>query len=541
MGDSITEATTAQEKQALISTKLKKLMVDNNFTLGQFSESFKYFVSTANSANMTLDDTYALLATLNSSGVMGSRAGTQLRSGITSMLGNLPEVAKQLGIIIDLTKESPMEAFSLVLEKVKEILESGEQVKFTEVLDKVFGGSVRAGEGLKALVTMMDTYKNNLRTVKTTDVFKEVTDSANQYKDVIEQLSTKLDRLNQTKSIIGRSFLKGFLAGSGADVKLNDLLDKILNFNEAEAEKFGEKVGKGFTKGLITGLLTLVSVKVGADFFAKFFAGAKGGKLFESGLKAMFTGSPTLIKEVGRNMGARFVSVFGSTIASIGGPALAVAGAYVGYKLSDAIINAVEANLPAFVQVLEKYKQEIATLVQVASVLSSLANPVSAIMGISQFKAASNFKKKVKADDIYSSSSAQFSGRNDEATQEFLNRVSANERDSQIIEARRKNDLIKKILPASVPALNLYKEVDKQVKAEVDAKNQAAGLKYEWEQIAAKIKKSNESLKEYEDSINNVFSDTGKRNAGVVKAQDELNSSIKEQVALYNAVIESNK
>jgi len=115
LGDTIDKSIPVNKRMESIGAKLYKLWRINAFEIDEFTGALERFIPTANTANFSLDQTVALLATLHSAGLKGTRAGRLLRSSIDKLVANLDKLAVTLKIGVDPMMENTFEVFMRVL------------------------------------------------------------------------------------------------------------------------------------------------------------------------------------------------------------------------------------------------------------------------------------------------------------------------------------------------------------------------------------------------------------------------------------------
>jgi hypothetical protein len=89
LGDTIDSSLSPMEKQESLAGKIYHLWKTNAFEATEYAGSLNNFISTANIANFTTDQTIALLASLGTAGVQGARGGTLLKTAIQKLVDNL--------------------------------------------------------------------------------------------------------------------------------------------------------------------------------------------------------------------------------------------------------------------------------------------------------------------------------------------------------------------------------------------------------------------------------------------------------------------
>ena len=191
LGDTIDKNIPITEQYEVQMAKLYKLWQINAFEADQLTESFRQFLPVANTMKLTIDETSALLATLNSAALQGSRGGRLLRTSFSKLLDNTDKLASSLGLYVNPQLENSFTLFMKVLKVVKdlaaqEILPLAAQ----QLLSGVFGG-VRGGQPVRALVSLYDELQVNLELT---------TKSYNKQKDAIAEYNKRVDDVKNSVS-----------------------------------------------------------------------------------------------------------------------------------------------------------------------------------------------------------------------------------------------------------------------------------------------------------------------------------------------------
>jgi TP901 family phage tail tape measure protein len=242
LGDTIDSSLSPMEKQESLAGKILHLWKTNAFESNEFASSLNNFISTANIANFTADQTVATLAALGTAGVQSSRGGTLLKTAIQKLVENLDVLAPKLGLAVNPELENTFSLFMRVLEAINQLSQTkGIPVEALKSIQEIFGG-VRGGQVISALNALLPELKINLEDLGK-DPQKFIKGLNDRMAEVVNTVSGQLDIFRQLKAQLGEAFVKGI---TGAD----DFKNALLKINQA-------------MEGMI-----LVSQKVGGGFFA---------------------------------------------------------------------------------------------------------------------------------------------------------------------------------------------------------------------------------------------------------------------------------
>jgi TP901 family phage tail tape measure protein len=210
LGDSIDSTLSPMQKQESLAGKIYHLWKTNAFEANEFASSLNNFVSTANIANFTADQTVATLAALGTAGVQGSRGGTLLKTSIQKLVENLDELAPALGLGVNPELEKTFDLFMRVLSRVNELSKTkGIPKEAIDSINKIFGG-VRGGQVISALNALLPELKQNLIDVAK-DPMKFIGILDKGLKDVSDTASDQMKIFNNLKLQFGEAFVKGAL------------------------------------------------------------------------------------------------------------------------------------------------------------------------------------------------------------------------------------------------------------------------------------------------------------------------------------------
>lgn len=226
LGDTIDATIPQHQRLESIGMKIYGLWRDNAFEVNELMGALQNFIPTANTANFTLDQTIALLASLHTAGMKGTRAGRLLRTSMNKLVQNLDELGTSLGVYVNPEMDNTFDVFMRVLGALKKVyIETGNLGEASQILRKVFGG-VRTQEAVKALITVFDSLQKNLEVTG-----GDITELADIWRKRMEEIEDSVSRQLQIQSELrkelGMAFWKGILAGEDfADTlkKLNTVL-----------------------------------------------------------------------------------------------------------------------------------------------------------------------------------------------------------------------------------------------------------------------------------------------------------------------------
>jgi TP901 family phage tail tape measure protein len=223
LGNTMDETLTPMQRQEQFAGKIFKLWQSNAFESNEYAQSLQNFISTANVANFTVDQTITLLASLGSAGVQGARGGTLLRTSIFKLVENLDVLARSLGLAVNPEMETTFDLFVRVLDTINALSRTrGIPSDALASIEKIFGG-VRGAQAVTALNALLPELKKNLVDMaKDPQVYiKGLNERVGEVKN---SLSGQLDILKNNKKLIGEAFVQGVLGGKD----FNDSL-KVLN------------------------------------------------------------------------------------------------------------------------------------------------------------------------------------------------------------------------------------------------------------------------------------------------------------------------
>jgi len=237
LGDSIDQSIPPQERIRVIGAQILELYRDNAFTLNEFNESLLKFLPTANAFNFSIDESVALLATLNTAGLKAGRAGRLLRTSINKLVSNLGELAGELGVVVNPELESTFDVLLKVLKAVKDLQEAGGELPIEAFEQLGLFGGVRAREAGLALVTIYDTLIDNFDRInlQQRDYNELLAKENEEFLRVQQSLGVQTQRFDRLRTLAGQAFVRGIVGGKDFEETLgrvNAILENSLDFFE---------------------------------------------------------------------------------------------------------------------------------------------------------------------------------------------------------------------------------------------------------------------------------------------------------------------
>lgn len=228
-----------------------QLWQTNAFEVNEFSNNLEKFAGTARIANLSIEDTLTLLATLSTGG-LSNRAGRLLRTTVLKSLSDIENITNTLNLDFD-PNTQPTIVFIQELVKSLGNLRSAEgaPVELAETLAELF--SIRSTEPLAALTALQDTLNENL--ALTPDVEK--------FDSTLERLlgttGSLAEQFTNVTRALGRVFVRGLVGGDDFEDSLQTIVNFLRN-SVTEVEDFGI---------VLSGLGTIISeVASRAEIFA---------------------------------------------------------------------------------------------------------------------------------------------------------------------------------------------------------------------------------------------------------------------------------
>jgi len=228
-GDSETQQKQIAEALALTD----QLWQNNAFEIKEFSNNLRNFSAVARVANISVNETIALLATLSTGG-LANRAGRLLRTTVLKALRNIDEVSQKLKLSFNPATEG---TFDFVLKLVDALDSLNKSRKIPTDMADILGDlfSVRSTEVVASLTALRRTLETNAKVVP--DVIK----LDETFTKVTETTGVLVDRFHNANREIGKALVTGLVGGESFDDSLKDIVETL-----EEMRKKAEDVGSAF-------------------------------------------------------------------------------------------------------------------------------------------------------------------------------------------------------------------------------------------------------------------------------------------------------
>lgn len=202
-----------------------ELWKTNAFRVNEFTNNLNKFAGTARVANLSIEETITLLATLSTGG-LGERAGRLLRTTILRALADFDKVNRVLRLRINPEVDTTLD-FILKLVQALKGLSSPDAVptELAGVLGDLF--SVRSTEILAALTALEKTLKENIAVTADVEKFNS------EFEDLTQQTFLLQERFTNLNKEIGKAFVTGLVGGED----FNDTLQRIISFQDQILER----------------------------------------------------------------------------------------------------------------------------------------------------------------------------------------------------------------------------------------------------------------------------------------------------------------
>ena len=241
------DVSSAEKQQLLIAESLSltdQLWQTNAFDVDEFSANLKKFAGTAKIANLSLEDTLKLLATLSTGG-LGQRAGQLLRTTVLKSISKFSEINRALDLNLDPNNSSTIEFISAMIGSLKKLGVTGDQVP-VELAEKLRGlFNIRSVEPIAALVSLEKTLKQNFALIPDIEKFDKT------FEKVLTTTGSLAEQLDTTSRSLGRVFVQGIVGGENFRESLQIIVD-FLRESKGTVEDFGQSinlVGRAMVNG----------------------------------------------------------------------------------------------------------------------------------------------------------------------------------------------------------------------------------------------------------------------------------------------------
>lgn len=231
LGDSMDATLSPQEKMNKIGAQLYGLWKTNAFEIDEMMGALERFLPTANVFNFTMSESIGLLASLQTAGLRGTRAGRLLRTSISKLINNLSQVADVLGVYTNPRLESTFDILMKVLDKVNDMRKSGADMAQVYSATNIFGG-VRSRQAGLALVALHKTLKENIDLVKKGDMPALLKKWEESFDEIKGGIDVQLNRFTELKKQGNETFLKLIFGGEKfADTvkNINTLMQSMID------------------------------------------------------------------------------------------------------------------------------------------------------------------------------------------------------------------------------------------------------------------------------------------------------------------------
>ncbi len=218
LGDTLGDYLPEQEMMNFFAAKQVVLWRYNLMEANEFAQALERFLPTAKTLNLTLDQTIALLATLHSAGIRSSRAGRLLRTTFLKMIQNLPQVGKELGLIVREGADT-FDTLMLILERINKVWkETGGRLSpnLNRLFRQIFGG-IRSQEVARALTVMYDVLKRNIDLINAEGIptQEKISRIMEEFRKQLEKVTDSYHKLidinKQLRKRIGTELVEAFL------------------------------------------------------------------------------------------------------------------------------------------------------------------------------------------------------------------------------------------------------------------------------------------------------------------------------------------
>ncbi len=204
-----------------------KLWQTNAFEVSEFSSNLTKFAGTAKIANLSIEDTLALLATLSTAG-LDNRAGRLLRSTLLRALADIPKIVKGLDLDFDPDNQSTIVFIEKLIGKLKELRVTGNvPAELASTLGELF--TIRGTEVLAGLVALEKTLKTNLALKPDLEDFEKT------FEGQLIQVNRLVERHKNLNKEMGKAFVTGILGAGNYQKALQGLVsvqEKLIDDTE---------------------------------------------------------------------------------------------------------------------------------------------------------------------------------------------------------------------------------------------------------------------------------------------------------------------
>lgn len=235
MGDRITEVQGAQNKFNLIMSTIASLMPTNTFSIKEFGDALHNFLGTAKAANLTLDQTFVLVATSATAMQRGARGGTQLASAFSQLADKMGMVRDFLQT--DLKGKSQFEIFFDVIKKSADVLKQSEGLEFPPAIQDIFG--LKGGKVVKADIASFEHLVSEWERLSKLSPNERFAQFVERFGNAQDKIRLQLDIMRELRTQLSQTFIT---AATGA----KDFASALKEINQIlqDMKPVAEAVGK---------------------------------------------------------------------------------------------------------------------------------------------------------------------------------------------------------------------------------------------------------------------------------------------------------
>jgi len=284
----------------------------NNFEIKGVTEALNKFAGTAAGVGLTMNETLQILAALGTAGRTGSEGATLLSTSFNTLLKNLPQLSKSLGIVVG-AGESTFQTFTKILNKITELNQTpGGRNAAIEGISEIFGGA-RGIKIVQSLIAVKNILDANVAILPNYNALNE------KVRRTLESESGQAKILGNNLKETGKAFVTAIIGSedfTSSLIKLNKVVGQVGeglkplgSTVHAIFSNLGLIAGATFilnfskivtTEALLARILTaqaafdIMGVKLAFIFSRGFLVGLKTiGKLAMGSLALGFTGAST--------------------------------------------------------------------------------------------------------------------------------------------------------------------------------------------------------------------------------------------------------
>jgi len=218
-GDSFDKTSSQQKKYEEVASTLYVLSTKNLVSFEELAKEYVNFAATGDAANLTFQETAAVLATLNSAGVQNVQG---LKTALLRTLADSKKVATELGIAIK-PDTKPFELFIEVLNKFRGAAKGGANLELFGALGELYGKGGRGGSTIIKILS--DTIGQLNANLKETEFPTRNTEKFNEaLENTQKSLPHQIELLQNLKRQAFETFIIGVTGGK-------DFADGIKNLN----------------------------------------------------------------------------------------------------------------------------------------------------------------------------------------------------------------------------------------------------------------------------------------------------------------------